>query len=201
MIALIDYNVGNLASIINAFKKVGSDITLVSNPEELKNYDKAILPGVGAYGDAMEHLKDRGMDEAIKEYAKSGNYMIGICLGMQLLFQESEEFGQNSGLGLIDGSIKYFDVDRVGDRKIPHMGWNEMRCSDDAIFAGLNPKNYLYFVHSLHAVTDEKNIIGKTTYGYEFCAAVRKDNIYGFQPHPEKSHDIGLKIVKNFIDL
>ena len=199
-IGIVDYNMGNLASVKNAFDKIGKKADIIKNPDEIKNYDKIILPGVGAFKDAMEHLKSSGMDEAIKDFVKSGKYMLGVCLGMQLLFESSEEFGKSEGLGFIEGKVVYFDKDKVGEHKIPHMGWNKLFNNNLAIFKGLeNP--YLYFVHSLHAVCDEKYVIGKTLYGYEFVSAVNKDNIFGFQPHPEKSHDEGLRILKNFIEL
>ena len=193
---------GNLASVYNACLLLDGNAQIVSDPKKLKEFDKVILPGVGAFGDAMEHLRDTGMQEAILEYAKSGKPMLGICLGMQLLFESSCEFGEHKGLGLIDGHIVKFDKSKMhDDTKIPHMGWNVIKTKDEhTLFDGLeNP--YLYFVHSYHVLTDEKNVIGRTEYGYEFVSAVHKDNIYGFQPHPEKSHDNGLKIIKNFIKL
>ena len=199
-IGIVDYNMGNLASVKNAFDKIGKKADIVKNPEEIKNYDKIVLPGVGAFKDAMEHLNATGMDEAIKEFVKSGKYMLGVCLGMQLLFDSSEEFGKTKGLGFIEGKVVYFDKTKVKGHKIPHMGWNKLFNNNSPLFKGLdNP--YLYFVHSLHAVCDEKYVIGKTIYGYEFVSAVNKDNIFGFQPHPEKSHDEGLMILKNFIEL
>ena len=202
MIAIIDYNMGNLASVYNACKLLDTNATIVKDPDELKNYDKIILPGVGAYKDAMEHLKDSSMQEAVLQFAKSGKYMIGICLGMQLLFDQSSEFGISKGLGLISGEVVPFDKNKMdmSEHKVPHMGWNKLLNSDDKIFEGLNDP-YLYFVHSFHVVCDDKYTIGKTHYGYDFTSAVKKDNIYGFQPHPEKSHDSGLKILKNFINL
>ncbi len=199
-IGIVDYNMGNLASVKNAFDKIGAYAEIVKESEKIKNYDKLILPGVGAFGDAMEHLKYTGMDEAIKDFVKSGKYMLGVCLGMQLLFERSEEFGAHEGLGLIEGEVVYFDKNRVGGHKIPHMGWNKLFNTNSPLFEGLeNP--YLYFVHSLHVVCDDKYAIGKTVYGYEFVSAVNKENVFGFQPHPEKSHDEGLKILKNFIEL
>ncbi len=203
MIGIVDYNMGNLASVINAFKKVGADTRLESNPEKLANYDKLILPGVGAFGDAMEHLKSNGMDSAIKEYAKSGKPLLGICLGMQLLFESSQEFGATEGLGLIEGKVVAFDKSKFDHKlKVPHMGWNELfKQKDVKLFEGLEEEFYLYFVHSFHAVCDDKYAIGKTYYGYEFVSAVNKDNIYGIQPHPEKSHKNGLKIIENFVNL
>ena len=203
MIGIVDYNMGNLASVINAFEIVGVDIAVESDPSKLKNYDKLILPGVGAFGDAMEHLKENGMDEAVKAYAKSGKPLLGICLGMQLLFESSEEFGSSQGLGLIEGKVVAFDESKFDTKlKVPHMGWNELFKQDDTkLFDGLDKEFYLYFVHSFHAVCDDKYAIGKTYYGYEFVSAVNKDNIYGIQPHPEKSHENGLKIIENFVKL
>ncbi|MBN2782396.1 MAG: imidazole glycerol phosphate synthase subunit HisH [Campylobacterales bacterium] len=203
MIAIVDYNMGNLASVKNAFAKLGKDTVVESDPQKFKNYDKIILPGVGAYADAMEHLRSRDMVEALKEYAKSGNYMLGICLGMQLLFDSSEEFGYNEGLGLIKGQVKAFDTSKFEESlKVPHMGWNRMFTKEHPLFNGLDEKHYLYFVHSFHAVCkDEKDSIGKTFYGYEFDSAVAHENVMGIQPHPEKSHENGLKILENFIKL
>ena len=221
MIGIVDYNMGNLASVINAFKKVGANAVLESDPEKIGDYDRLILPGVGAFGDAMAHLKENGMDEAIKAFAASDKPLLGICLGMQLLFESSEEFGSHEGLGLIPGKVVAFDESRFNHPlKVPHMGWNEMFCrgltSDDnakalssagltptttKLFEGLPNDFYLYFVHSYHAVCDDRYAIGKTYYGYEFVSAVQNDNIYGIQPHPEKSHENGLKIIENFSKL
>lgn len=201
MIGIIDYNMGNLASVYNACHLLDAKASIVKDPNELKNFDRIILPGVGAFADAMEHLNETGMKEAILEYSKSGKPMMGICLGMQLLFESSQEFGHSDGLGLINGEVVKFEKTKMHeDFKIPHMGWNTIINKQHPLFEGLkNP--YLYFVHSYHAVTTEENIIGKTVYGYEFVSAVNKDNIYGFQPHPEKSHDNGLQILKNFTKL
>lgn len=193
---------GNLASVYNACHLLDAKAEIVSDPDKLKNFDRVILPGVGAFGDAMEHLKSTGMIDSVKEYANSGKPMIGICLGMQLLFESSEEFGKHEGLKLIPGKVVGFDKSKMNmeDHKVPHMGWNRVFNKPSPLFKGLeNP--YLYFVHSYHAVTQEEYIIGKTIYGYEFASAVNKDNIYGFQPHPEKSHDNGIKILKNFMEL
>ncbi len=209
MIGIVDYNMGNLASVINAFTKVGADATLESDPKKLDQYDKLILPGVGAFGDAMEHLKENGMDEAVKHFATSGKPLLGICLGMQLLFDSSEEFGTTKGLGLIPGKVVAFDENKFDHPlKVPHMGWNEMfqvkneeRRVKSELFANMADDFYLYFVHSYHAVCEDKYAIGKTHYGYEFVSAVQNGNIYGIQPHPEKSHDNGLKIIENFVKL
>jgi glutamine amidotransferase len=209
MIGIVDYNMGNLASVINAFAKVGVNASLESDPDKLNKYDKLILPGVGAFGDAMEHLKHNGMDIAVREFAESGKPLLGICLGMQLLFESSEEFGSTKGLGLIPGKVVAFDESKFDHpQKIPHMGWNEIfQIRNEKLeirnelFSGLPSDFYLYFVHSFHAVCEDKYAIGKTHYGYEFVSAVQNGNIYGIQPHPEKSHDNGLKIIENFAKL
>ncbi len=202
MIAIINYNMGNLGSVLNALNKVGAKAKIESKPEKLKEYDKLILPGVGAFGDAMEHLNKSGLKDAIIEFAKSGKYILGTCLGMQLLFEKSFEFGKHEGLGLIEGEVIPFDKSKLYNLKVPHMGWNELFVQKkDALFNNLPSEFYLYFVHSYHVVCDNAFAIGKTIYGYEFISAVKKDNIYGFQPHPEKSHNNGLQILKNFVNL
>jgi len=203
VIGIVDYNMGNLASVINAFTKMGVDATLESDPSKLSQYDKLILPGVGAFGDAMEHLQSNGMDLAVKAFVASGKPLLGICLGMQLLFESSEEFGSNKGLGLIPGKVVAFDESKFDHSlKVPHMGWNEMfKQTNTPLFDGLDDDFYLYFVHSYHAICEDQYAIGKTHYGYEFVSAVQKENIYGIQPHPEKSHENGLKIIENFVNL
>jgi glutamine amidotransferase len=203
MIAIVDYNMGNLASVQNAFAKLGEKTVVESDPCKFKDYDKLILPGVGAFGDAMQHLRERNMIEALRKYAKSGKYMLGICLGMQLLFEKSEEFGNHEGLGLIKGSVTVFDTSRFNEPlKVPHMGWNRMFTEDHPLFENLDEEHYLYFVHTYHVnCINEDDIIGRTNYGYEFTSAVAHDNIMGIQPHPEKSHENGLKILENFINL
>jgi glutamine amidotransferase len=194
---------GNLASVQNAFAKLGKDTVVESDPTKFKEYDKLVLPGVGAFGDAMEHLRERNMIDAIKEFASSGKPMFGICLGMQLLFESSEEFGSHDGLGLIKGKVVHFDAEKFDQPlKIPHMGWNRMFTKEHPLFEGLDENHYLYFVHTYHVVCDdESDIIGRTDYGYEFTSAVAHKNIMGIQPHPEKSHENGLKILENFINL
>lgn len=201
MIAIIDYNMGNLASVQNALAKIGAESKIVSDPDSVKKYDKVLLPGVGAFGDAMEHLRQNGMDKAVKEFAKSGKPMLGICLGMQLLFSKSLEFGEHRGLNLIPGEVVPFDEKMFNKpHKVPHMGWNELFVQKATpLFDNLSKGFYLYFVHSFHAVTSDEYIIGKTWYGYEFVSAVQNGNIFGIQPHPEKSHENGLKILRNFV--
>ncbi|QSZ42582.1 imidazole glycerol phosphate synthase subunit HisH [Sulfurimonas aquatica] len=203
MIAIVDYNMGNLASVKNAFAKLGKDTVVESDPKKFKEYDKLILPGVGAFGDAMEHLRERDMIDAIREFAASSKPMLGICLGMQLLFDSSEEFGDHEGLGLIKGKVTPFDSSKFSEPlKIPHMGWNRMFTTEHPLFNNLDEEHYLYFVHTFHVNCENENdIIGRTEYGYEFTSAVAHGNIMGIQPHPEKSHENGLKILENFIGL
>jgi imidazole glycerol-phosphate synthase subunit HisH len=203
MIGICDYNMGNLASVKNAFALLGESVRVESDPDRLAGYDRIVLPGVGAFGDAMEHLRARGMDEGLKAYAKTGRPMLGICLGMQLLFESSEEFGPNPGLGLVKGRVVAFDTPRFEHPlKVPHMGWNRMFTKAHPLFEGLDEAHYLYFVHSYHAVAEEaSDIIGETEYGYRFTSALAHGNVMGIQPHPEKSHKNGLQILKNFINI
>ncbi|MDD2384704.1 MAG: imidazole glycerol phosphate synthase subunit HisH [Sulfurospirillaceae bacterium] len=203
MIGLIDYNMGNLRSVVNAFETLGVTIKIVKNPDEVETFDKIILPGVGAFKDAMECLQKDGMSDAVKAFASSKKPLLGICLGMQLLFESSTEFGETKGLGLIEGEIVKFDRTRFSQKlKVPHMGWNELFIRQNSpLFANMPESFYLYFVHSFHAQCDSQYIIGETMYGYDFPSAVQKDNVFGFQPHPEKSHANGLKILKNFVEL
>ncbi|RLA74686.1 MAG: imidazole glycerol phosphate synthase subunit HisH [Epsilonproteobacteria bacterium] len=199
MIAIIDYNMGNLSSVKNACDKIGASSKIVSKPENLKDYDKIILPGVGAYKDAMEHLKEFGLDDAIKQFADTGKLVFGVCLGLQLLFDSSDEFCHTKGLGLIQGKVVAFDKSKFinTNLKVPQMGWNKITTNNNKLFENTqNP--YLYFVHSYHIVCDNSCSIGETTYGYNFTSAVNYENIYGLQPHPEKSHNEGLQILKNF---
>lgn len=203
MIGLIDYNMGNLCSVANAFKTLDVPLKMIYQPEEVASCDKIILPGVGAFADAMEALNKEGMGEAVQAFAHSGKPLLGICLGMQLLFESSVEFGETKGLGLIEGEIVKFDTARFSQRlKVPHMGWNTLHVKKETpLFRGMPEEFYLYFVHSFHARCDEKYSVGETLYGYPFTSAVQKENVFGFQPHPEKSHANGLKILKNFVEL
>ena len=203
MIAIVDYNMGNLASVQNAFAKLGKETVVESDPKKFKEYDKLVLPGVGAFGDAMEHLRERNMITALQDFAQSGKYMLGICLGMQLLFESSEEFGEHQGLGLIKGHVSAFDTSKFSEPlKVPHMGWNRMFTTQHPLFKNLDEEHYLYFVHTYHVNCENENdIIGRTNYGYEFTSAVAHENIMGIQPHPEKSHENGMKILQNFINL
>lgn len=200
MLGIINYKIGNLASVQNAFKRLNQEVVLIEDPQKVKICSLLVLPGVGAFGDAMEHLRRSGMQEAILEYVKSGKYLLGICLGMQLLFQRSEEFGEHLGLGLLEGEVLKIRGLKKGE-KIPHMGWNLVKMHQDSpLFKGIPTDFYLYFVHSF-CVRNLSNAIGVSHYGVKFASMVQKDNIIGIQPHPEKSHNVGLKILQNFIHL
>jgi glutamine amidotransferase len=203
MIAIVDYKMGNLQSVRNAFNLFTDKVKIEDVPDNLKRYDKVLLPGVGAYKDAMAHLKENGMDEAIKEFANSGKPLLGICLGMQLLLESSTEFGKTKGLGLIKGKVIKFDKTKFNSpHKVPHMGWNRVFVKQkNPILKDLPNDFYLYFVHSYHAKTEDRYTLTTTEYGYEFASSIFKDNIVGFQPHPEKSHENGLKIIKNFVEM
>lgn len=203
MTAICDYKMGNLASVQNALALLDEPVRVESDPDRLAGYDRVILPGVGAFANAMLHLCERGMDEALKAYAQSGKPMLGICLGMQLLFESSEEFGRTEGLGLIQGRVVAFTPSKFPHPlKVPHMGWNRMFTKQHTLFEGLDEAHYLYFVHSFHALAaSPSDEIGQTEYGYRFTSAVGHDNVLGIQPHPEKSHKNGLQILKNFINL
>lgn len=203
MIAIIDYDAGNIQSVINAVEFLGEKAVLVSKPDDLVKFDKAILPGVGAFGEAMNKLKSANLDKAICEFVAQNKPFLGICLGMQLLFEKSFEFGESDGLGILKGSVVKFDESKFGKNlKIPHMGWNSCEFTQDtAINRNLDKSAYLYFVHSFHVVCNDEIVLSKTNYGYDFVSSVAKDNIFGFQPHPEKSHENGLKILKNFMEL
>ena len=199
MIAIIDYKAGNLFSVKNAFDKLGIDSIITSDIATIKTADKLLLPGVGAFENAMNNLKQMNLDSVIKEEILTGKPLIGICLGMQLLFNSSEEYGHHEGLNILDGKIVHFDNIEL---KIPHMGWNSLaNCKGAKLFDGLD-NQYVYFVHSYHLVTDNrdyKQII--TNYGYDFCSAIEYKNIFATQFHPEKSGDVGLSILKRFAEL
>ena len=201
MIAIIDYGVGNLFSLKSSFEHIGADIIVTGDKDKIKSADKLILPGVGAFKDAAEKLRVNGLDELIKEQAKSGKYMLGICLGMQMLFDKSFEYGEHKGLGLISGKVKPICAPK--EYKIPHIGWNSLKFKNgkSPIFKDINAGDYAYFVHSFFADECEKNQIAVTDYPDEITAAVQKDNVIGTQFHPEKSGEVGLKILKAFTEL
>ncbi|PAF45262.1 imidazole glycerol phosphate synthase subunit HisH [Helicobacter sp. 11S02596-1] len=202
-IGIVNYDMGNLASVQNAFETIGIKTQIQTDPSKLLECDKLILPGVGAFGDAMKNLESTGMKEAVLAFAQSGRYILGICLGMQLLFDKSEEFGEHKGLGLIAGEVVRFQTPHL---KVPHMGWNQCHFSENAsehpLLKNIQNQTYLYFVHSYHARCDDaRTILASCVYEDTFPAIVAKNNILGIQPHPEKSHNEGLKILKNFANL
>lgn len=200
MIAVIDYGVGNLFSLSQSLKKVGAEAVVTSDFETIKSADKLILPGVGAFGDASKKLKDSGLGELIKSECAKGKPLLGICLGMQLLFDKSYEYGEYEGLGLIKGEVLPLS-DYVAGRKIPHMGWNSLEFVDNnPIFRNLQQGDYVYFVHSYFAKCDE-GLSATTEYGIKVTAAVRKNNFFGVQFHPEKSGNKGLEILRAFNNL
>lgn len=201
MIAVVDCGIGNVSSIVNMLKKIGAPVTVAQTAEEVMSADKLILPGVGSFDTGMLKIKNSGLHEAICEHAvKKGKPLLGICLGMQMLGRSSEE-GKLPGLSLIPFDNKRFVFSEVTDLKIPHMGWDitKTELSDDPIVQSLEPVQRYYFVHSYHAVCDHKeNILMRCEYGYSFAAAVKKQNIYGVQFHPEKSHRYGMALLENF---
>lgn len=201
--AIVNYNMGNLASMENSISKVGHKGAVVANADELSKFDRLVLPGVGAFPDAMEHLKNSGMDEAVREFVKSGKPVLGVCLGMQLLFEKGYEHNECDGLGILKGEVVRFDEKRLSrEQKVPHMGWNRLWAKKKSPLLGaLDDGFYLYFVHSYHVVCDSSITVATARYGYDFAAVVQSDNVYGIQPHPEKSGDNGLAILKNFLEL
>ncbi|AZO96276.1 imidazole glycerol phosphate synthase subunit HisH [Halocella sp. SP3-1] len=198
MIVVIDYDIGNLASVVKAFEYLNVPVKLSSDYRALAEASGIVLPGVGAFGEGMENLKRLKLEKRIIEEVRTGKPFFGICLGMQLLFSSSEECQETAGLGLIEGEVKLFDRNKVG--KVPHIGWNQVEIiKKDQVFDGLNGENF-YFVHSYYVkpVRDDV-ILGKTNYGNQtFAAVVRRDNVWGMQCHPEKSSQVGLSVLRNF---
>ena len=202
MIAIIDYGVGNLFSLESSFAAIGAEVTVTANPAILRQADKLLLPGVGAFEDAAKKLRQSGLDAVVKELAAKGKPLLGICLGMQLLFDESYEYGCHKGLGLIPGGVKPIADVIPKDLKIPHIGWNALHFQKDCpIFREIKEGDCVYFVHSFYATSCEDFTVATAEYGAALTAAVAKDNIYGCQFHPEKSGAVGLKILKAFAEL
>lgn len=202
MIAIIDYGAGNIQSVYKALKFICADCKVTSDKDEILNADGAILPGVGSFGDAMDTMTKRGIKDTIIEYTKSGKPFLGICLGLQLLFPESEETPGVKGLDIFKGTItKIPNQNRT--LKIPHMGWNNISIKQkNGIFKGIEGEPYVYFVHSFYLKAQDKDIVAATTqYGVEIDAAVQKGNIIATQFHPEKSGEVGLKMLKNFVEM
>ncbi len=205
MIAIIDYGVGNIFSLYSSFKYIGVDAVLTDDIKIIKDADKLILPGVGAFEDARDKLKQSGLDEVIKEEIKNGKSLMGICLGMQMLFDKSYEYGVHEGLGLIQGDIMPIASDVSKNLKIPHIGWNALKIPKDQpkneIFKYINEGDCVYFVHSFYGKNCEKSVIATCEYGADLTAAVANGNIWGMQFHPEKSGEVGLKILKAFSEI
>jgi glutamine amidotransferase len=199
MIAIIDYGMGNLHSVSKAVERLGYEAVITDNPETIAAADGAILPGVGAFGDAMQNLRETKLDEVAKAYAASGKPMLGICLGMQLLFSESDEYGTHEGLNLLPGNVIRF----AGEYKIPHMGWNKLSFlqKQSPLFSGLT-EGHVYFVHSFHAKPElDSDLLATTDYYQQVTAIVGRGNVYGMQFHPEKSGELGMQLLGNFLAL
>ncbi len=201
MIAIIDYGAGNLQSVRNALDFIGCPGTITSDPAEILSSDGIILPGVGAFGSAMAEMEGRGLTETVKSAAKSGKPFIGICAGMQLLFEESEESPGVPGLGVLRGKVLLFPADK--GLKIPHMGWNSIRTKKESRLLGkLSGSPYMYFVHSYYVKADDQGIVSALSdYGTTFDAAVEQNNLFGCQFHPEKSGNEGISILRRFAEL
>lgn len=201
MIAIIDYDAGNIKSVEKALKTLGQEVVVTRDADTILKADKVILPGVGAFGDAMGKLHDYGLVEVIHKVVEKNTPFLGICLGLQLMFESSEETPGVEGLGILKGKI--VKIPENGDLKIPHMGWNSLHFQNEGrLFANLPQDSYVYFVHSYYLQADDETIVKATT-DYSTCihASVEKDNVFACQFHPEKSSDVGLTILKNFCEL
>ena len=202
MVVIIDYGVGNLFSLQSSFAAIGADAVVTGDEKAIAAADRIILPGVGAFGDAAVKLRATGLYKVIKEQAKNGKPLLGICLGMQLLFDKSYEFGEHEGLGLIKGSVRPIFAVIGKDLKIPHIGWNALIIKrKDPILKYTNNGDHVYFVHSYYAADCEQSVTAVTEYGAELTAAVSNGNVFGVQFHPEKSGETGLKILKAFCEV
>lgn len=207
-ISIIDYGIGNILSVRRAFEKQGAEVELLSKPDEIMKAVKLVLPGVGAFKDGMEELRKRNLIAAIQRYCEENRFFLGICLGMQMMLEKSEEFGLTQGLGIIPGKVvRIEDISVKGAyQKVPHVGWNELFYPNDVestILDGIPEKSKVYFVHSYQAVPkEESHRLADTYYGERrLSAAIRKGNCYGTQFHPEKSGELGLQMIRNFMEL
>lgn len=205
MIAIVDYGVGNLFSLSSSLKELGIESELTADPTRLQQANQVILPGVGAFGDAMKKLQATGLDQAVKQLAASGKPLLGICLGMQLLFDSSEEFGQQAGLGLIPGrvvSLKEAFEQKVIDLKVPHIGWNPITIKQTSpLLKNIQEQDQFYYVHSFYATDCEPYLVATSEYGVSVPGIVAKDNVYGTQFHPEKSGKVGLALLQAFAEV
>ena len=201
MIAIIDYDAGNIRSVEKAMAKLGQEVWITTDRERIMNADKVILPGVGSFGDAMAHLREYNLVEVIKDVVAEKKPFLGICLGLQLLYESSEETPGVEGLGILKGKI--LRIPEQKDLKIPHMGWNSLHLQNDGrLFRGIEQNPYVYFVHSYYLKAGEEETVKATTeYSVNIHASVEKDNVFACQFHPEKSGDLGLQILKNFAEL
>ncbi len=198
MITVVDYGMGNLRSVAKALEKVGFDVKVSSNPQDIKDAKGIVVPGVGAFGDAIHNLERFGLLDEVVKAVEEGKPYLGICLGLQILFEYGYEFGEHEGLGLLKGKVIRFE-NKEG-YKVPHMGWNQVWIKQkEGLFSDIKEGEYFYFVHSFYAVpSEEKDIASITDYSVDFCSAVQKDNIWAVQFHPEKSQKAGLKLLENF---
>ena len=196
-VAVVDYDAGNTLSVMRALEKVGARVDLTADPERVRAADAVVLPGVGAFGDCMKKLRERGMDVACTEAFRSGKPFLGVCVALQVIFDDSEESPGAEGLGLLPGSVRRFET---GDLKVPHMGWNELRLvREHPVLDGLDGEDF-YFVHSYYPEPAEAgDVIGETEYGVRFCAAAGRENLVAVQFHPEKSSRAGLRLYENFL--
>ncbi len=202
MVGIIDYGVGNLFSLESSFGAIGQEILVSSDPAALDPCDRLILPGVGAFGDAAQKLRRSGLDGYVLEQARNGKPLMGICLGMQLLFEKSFEYGEHAGLGLLKGQVVPMAGKLPRELKIPHMGWNRLcKTKEGRLLGEIPPDAYVYFVHSYFVQGCEDSLAASTQYGIPMTAAVEKDNVFGCQFHPEKSGEVGLNILKSFCKL
>ena len=205
MIAIVDYGVGNIFSLYSSFKYIGAEVVLTSDPDEIRKADKIILPGVGAFADAAKKLRDSGLAEVVVDEVKNGKPLLGICLGMQMLFERSFEYGEHKGLGLIKGDIVPMEGVVPENYKIPHIGWNGLHFPKDKpkneLFKYVEEEECVYFVHSYYGTKCDASLIASTEYGAELTAAVADKNVYGVQFHPEKSGEVGMKILKAFCEM
>jgi glutamine amidotransferase len=202
-IGILDYDMANLRSVQKGFEQVGVSADIISRPEQIERYDRLVLPGVGAFMDAVRVLRERALVDPILRHIQRGRPLLGICLGLQILFDVGYEDGQHAGLAVLRGKCIRFDVDTSLGLKVPHMGWNQLNIVNPSpLFRDIPPGANVYFVHSYHVVPDDPSLIATTTdYGRPFVSSIRRDNLMATQFHPEKSQKIGLKILENFAAL